>query len=159
MPLDECSAAMSFQVGFKGVGFFAVSKGYCVFDFPRTEFCRMRNITFIVFFKARFQAFGTADVEMGSGCFINENVNVVEVGHQRKSFRITFGVVRCRVARLHLLCRLRRGSLPLRVRASIHLLRNWLAEAKSRLWRDEDWWAMRDSNPRHSRCKRDALTN
>ena len=21
------------------------------------------------------------------------------------------------------------------------------------------WWAMRDSNPRHSRCKRDALTN
>ena len=23
----------------------------------------------------------------------------------------------------------------------------------------EKWWAMRDSNPRHSRCKRDALTN
>ena len=38
MPLDECSAAMSFQVGFKSVGFFAVSKGYCVFDFPRFVF-------------------------------------------------------------------------------------------------------------------------
>ena len=49
---------------------------------------------------------------MRSGCFIYENVNVVEVGHQRKSFRITFKVVLCRIARLHLLCRLRRGSLP-----------------------------------------------
>ena len=38
-------------------------------------------------------------------------------------------------------------------------LRHWLAEAKSRLCRDEDWWAMTDSNRRHSRCKRDALTN
>ena len=25
--------------------------------------------------------------------------------------------------------------------------------------RRQKWWAMRDSNPRHSRCKRDALTN
>ena len=118
MPLDECSAAMGFQVGFKGVGFFFVFKGYCVFDPPRSEFRCMWHIAFIVFFKAGFQVFGTADVEMGSGCFINENVNVVEVGHQRKSFRITFVVVRCRVARLHLLRRLRRGSLPLRVRSS-----------------------------------------
>ena len=38
-------------------------------------------------------------------------------------------------------------------------LRHRLAEAKSRLCRDEDWWAMTDSNRRHSRCKRDALTN
>ena len=118
MPLDECSAAMGFQVGFKGVGFFSVFECYCVFDFPRFVFGCERNITFIVFFKAGFQVFGTADVEIGSGCFINENVNVVEVGHQRKSFRITFVVVRCRVARLHLLRRLRRGSLPLRVRSS-----------------------------------------
>ena len=51
----------------------------------------------------------------------------------------------CRIARLHLLCRLRRGSLPRWVRSSTHLLRNWLAEAKSRLRRDEDWWAMRAS--------------
>ena len=116
-------------------------------------------IAFIVFFQAGFQVFGTADIEMGSGGFINEYVNVVEVGHQRKSFRITFVVVRCRVARLHLLCRLRRGSLPRWVRSSIHLLRNWLAEAKSRLCRDEDWWAMRDSNPRHFACKANALTN
>ena len=159
MPLDECSAAMGFQVGFKSVGFFFVFKRNRVFDFPRTEFGCVRHIAFVVFFKAGFQVFGTADIEMGSGCFINENVNVVEVGHQRKSFRITFVVVRCRVARLHLLRRLRRGSLPRWVRSSIHLLRNWLAEAKSRLRRDEDWWAMRDSNPRHSRCKRDALTN
>ena len=38
MPLDKGSAAMGFQVGFKSVGFFAVSKGYCVFDFPRFVF-------------------------------------------------------------------------------------------------------------------------
>ena len=100
MPLDECSAAMGFQVGFKGVGFFSVFKCYCVFDFPRFVFGCVRNITFIVFFKAGFQVFGTADVEMGSGCFINENVNAMEVGHQRKFFRITFMVVRCRIARL-----------------------------------------------------------
>ena len=119
MPLDECSAAMSFQVGFKSVGFFSVFECYCVFDPPRFVFCSMRNIAFIVLFKAGFQVFGTADVEMGSGCFINENVNVVEVGHQRKSFRIMFEVVLCRIARLHLLCRLRRGSLPrCRLRAS-----------------------------------------
>ena len=24
---------------------------------------------------------------------------------------------------------------------------------------DQTWWAIRDSNPRHPRCKRDALTN
>ena len=48
-------------------------------------------------------------------CFINENINAMEVGHQRKFFRITFLVVRCRIARLHLLRRLRRGSLPLAV--------------------------------------------
>ena len=76
---------MGFQVSFKCVGFFAVSKGYCVFDFPRTEFGCVRHIAFIVFFKAGFQVFGTADVEMGSGGFINENVNVVEVGHWKKS--------------------------------------------------------------------------
>ena len=118
MPFDECSAAMGFQVGFKGVGFFFIFKSNGVFNAPGFEFGGMRDITFIVFFKAGFKVFGTADVEMGSGCFINENVNVVEVGHQRKSFRITFVVVRCRVARLHLLRRLRRGSLPLRVRSS-----------------------------------------
>jgi len=32
-----------------------------------------------MFFKAGFQVFGTADVEMVSGCFINENVNVTKV--------------------------------------------------------------------------------
>ena len=133
---------MSFQVGFKSVGFFFVFKSNRVFDFPRFVFGCVRNIAFVVFFKAGFQVFGTADIEMGSGGFINENVNVVEVGHQRKSFRITFVVVRCRVARLHLLRRLRRGSLPRWVRSSIHLLRNWLAEAKSRLRRDEDWWRL-----------------
>ena len=92
MPFDECSAAMGFQVGFKSVGFFSVFECYCVFDFPRFVFGCVRNITFIVFFKAGFQVFGTAYVEMGSGCFINENVNVVEVGHQRKSFRLNVSV-------------------------------------------------------------------
>ena len=119
MPFGEGSAAMSFQICFKCVGFFFVFKGYCVFDFPRFVFGCVRNITFIVFFKAGFQVFGTADIEMGSGGFINEYVNVVEVGHKlRASFCLKQAllVMRCRVARLHLLRRLRRGSLPLRVR-------------------------------------------
>ena len=140
MPLDECSAAMSFQVGFKSVGFFSVFECYCVFDPPWSEFRCMRHIAFVVFFQTGSQIFGTANVEMRSSCFINENVNVMKVGNRQKSFKRTFAVGLCRVARLHLLRRLRRGSLPLRVRSSIHLLRNWLAEAKSRLRRDEDWW-------------------
>ena len=114
MPFDECSAAMSFQVGFKSTGFFFVFKGNRIFDTPRFVFGCVRNIAFVVLFQTGF--LGAANIKMGSGCFVNENVNVMEVGHQRKSFRITFVVVRCRVARLHLLRRLRRGSLPLRVR-------------------------------------------
>ena len=82
MPFDKCSAAMSFQVGFKSVGFFFVFKGYCIFDTPRAEFCGMWDIAFVMFFKAGFQIFGTADIEMSSGCFVNENVNVIEVGHR-----------------------------------------------------------------------------
>ena len=54
MPFDKSSAAMGFQVGFKGVGFFAISKSYCVFYFPRTEFRCVRHITFVMFFKAGF---------------------------------------------------------------------------------------------------------
>ena len=88
MPFDECSAAMGFQVGFKSVGFFSVFECYCVFDFPRFVFGCVRNITFIVFFKAGFQVFGTAYVEMGSGCFVNEDVNVMKVGHQVGIFQI-----------------------------------------------------------------------
>ena len=38
MPLDECSATMGFQVGFKGVCFFFVFKGNRVFDTPWSEF-------------------------------------------------------------------------------------------------------------------------
>ena len=87
MPLDECSAAMSFQVGFKSVGFFFVFKSNGVFNASGFEFGGIRDITFIVFFKARFQVFGTADVEMGSGGFINENVNVVEVRHRAGIFQ------------------------------------------------------------------------
>ncbi|MBR2508450.1 MAG: hypothetical protein IKD23_00100 [Lentisphaeria bacterium] len=45
----------------------------------------MRHITFIVFFKAGFQVFSTADVEMVSGCFINENVNVTKVSFGPRS--------------------------------------------------------------------------
>ena len=107
MPLDECFAAMSFQVGFKSVGFFFVFKSNGVFDTPGFEFGGIRDITFIVFFKARFQVFGTADVEMGSGCFINEYVNVVKVGHKlRASFCLKQAllVMRCRVARLPSSC-------------------------------------------------------
>ena len=89
MPFDKCSAAMSFQVGFKSVGFFSVFECYCVFDFPRFVFGCVRNITFIVFFKARFQIFGTANIKMSSSCFIHENINVIEVGH---SFFLKLGV-------------------------------------------------------------------
>ena len=117
VPLGECSAAMGFQVCFKSVGFFLIFKGNSIFDPPWTEFCGIRHITFIVFFKAGFQVFGTADVEMGFCCFINKGINVMKVGHKRKSFRITFGIMLCRIARLHLLCRLRRGSLPRWVRS------------------------------------------
>jgi len=85
MPLDECSAAMGFQVGFKGVGFFSVFECYCVFDFPRFVFGCVRNITFVVFFQTGSQIFGTANVEMRSGGFINEYVNVMKVRHWKKS--------------------------------------------------------------------------
>jgi len=52
MPFDECSAAMGFQVGFKGVCFFFVFKGNRILDTPWSEFRCMRHIAFIVFFKA-----------------------------------------------------------------------------------------------------------
>ena len=79
---------MGFQVGFKSTGFFFVFKGNRIFDTPRFVFGCVRNITFIVFFKAGFQVFGTADVEMGSGCFVNENVNVMKAGYNRESLSI-----------------------------------------------------------------------
>jgi len=78
---------MGFQIGFKGIGFCFVFKSDRIFDPPRFVFGCVRNITFIVFFKAGFQVFGTADVEMGSGGFINENVNVVEVRHRAGIFQ------------------------------------------------------------------------
>ena len=140
MPLGESVTAAGFEIVFKRNGFFFRFKSNVCFDFPRTEFCRMRDIAFVVFFQTGFQILGTANVEMFSSCFVNENINIMEVRHNRESFRKMFAVMLCCIARLHLLCRLRRGSLPLRVRSSIHLLRNWLAEAKSRLRRDEDWW-------------------
>lgn len=82
MPLNKGSAAMSFQVGFKSVGFFLAFKGYCIFDFPRTRFGCVRHITFVMFFQRGFQVFGTANVKMSSACFINENVNIMKVRHQ-----------------------------------------------------------------------------
>ena len=38
VPLGEGSAAMGFQVCFKSVGFFAVIKGNCIFNTPRSKF-------------------------------------------------------------------------------------------------------------------------
>ena len=87
MPFDECSAAMGFQVCFKGVCFFFIFKGDRIFDTPRFVFGCVRNIAFVVFFKAGFQIFGTADVEMGSGCFVNEDVNVMKVRHRAGIFQ------------------------------------------------------------------------
>ena len=119
MSLDEYSAAMGFQVGFKGVGFFFVFKGNRVFDPPWSEFGCMRHTAFVVFFQTGSQIFGTADVEMSSGCFINEDVNVMKVRHNLEVFRKMFAVMQCCIARLHLLRRLRRGSLPRWVRSSV----------------------------------------
>ena len=55
--------------------------------------------------------------------------------------------------------------LPLRVLLSALILftrfargKGWLA-IRSSTSSSEGWWAMTDSNRRHSRCKRDALTN
>ena len=149
MPLDECSAAMGFQVGFKGVGFFFVFKSNGVFNAPGFEFGGMRDITFIVFFKARFQVFGTADIEMGSGGFINEYVNVVEVRHQAGIFQnnVCGSAVPCcpassasQITPRHPSTRRLRAS-HFAVPSVFARLRHWLAEAKSRLCRDEDWWA------------------
>ena len=117
MPFDECSAAMGSQVGFKSVGFFAVIKSNGVLDSPRFIFWCMRHIAFVMFFKAGFQIFGTADIEMGSGCFIHEYVNIIEVGHRVFYWRLALSVMLAE-ARLHLLYRLRRGSLPRWVRSS-----------------------------------------
>ena len=123
---------------------------------------------------------------MGSGCFVNEDVNIMKVRHRVGIFQnnVCGSAVQCCPAAVFELrtsprqvcynpnnrlvissqycpassaaadyaaavfpspssCfALRRAK---RVRSSIHLLRNWLAEAKSRLCRDEDWWAMRAS--------------
>ena len=100
---NKCSAAMGFQIGFKSVGFFFVFKGYCVFDPPWSEFRCMRHIAFVVFFQTGSQIFGTADVEMGSGCFVNEDVNVMIVRHNLEVFRKMFAVMQCCIVRLHLL--------------------------------------------------------
>ena len=87
MPLDKGSAAMSFQVGFKSVGFFFVFKGNRIFDAPRTKFGCVQHITFVMFFQTGFQVFGTANVKMSSACFINENVYVMKVRHQARIFQ------------------------------------------------------------------------
>ena len=73
---------MGFQIGFKSVCFFFVFKSDRIFDPPWFVFRCMRNITFIMFFQTTFQIFGTANVEMRSGCFVNKNVNIVKVGHK-----------------------------------------------------------------------------
>ena len=38
MPFDKGSAAMGFEIGFEGVGFFSVFECYCIFDTPRFAF-------------------------------------------------------------------------------------------------------------------------
>ena len=145
MPLDECSAAMGFQVGLKGVGFFAVIKSNRIFDTPRTEFGCVRHIAFVMFFKAGFQIFGTADVEIGSGCFIHENINVMEVRHWKKSWTNRFWefvALTCIISSLPrpgFICfadyaaavfPLPSSCFALR-RGGFARLRPWLAEAKS----------------------------
>ena len=136
MPFGEGSAAMSFQVCFKSVGFFTIIKCNRVFDTPRTDFRCVRHIAFVVFFKAGFQIFGTADIEMGSARFVNENINVIEVGH---SFFLKLGVFGKDCREPGSICF---ADYAAAVFHSVFArLRLWLAEAKSRLRRDEDWWA------------------
>ena len=149
MPFGEGSAAMSFQICFKGVGFFTIIKGNGVFDTPRSEFCGMRHIAFVMFFKAGFQIFGTADVKVSAGRFIDENVNVMKVCHCciiSCEMSVT-GISKpyCPASSASQITP--RQSSPGRLRAShfavpsgFARLRLWLAEAKSRQSRDEDWW-------------------
>ena len=91
MLFDECSAAMSFQVGFKSTGFFFVFKGNRIFDTPRFVFGCVRNIAFVVLFQTGF--LGAANIKMGSGCFVNENVNVMKAGHNRESLSINTSMI------------------------------------------------------------------
>ena len=128
MPLDKGSAAMGFQVGFKSVGFFSVFECYCVFDTPRFVFWCVRNITFIVFFKAGFQVFGSADIEMGSGGLINEYVYVVKVRHRVGIFQnnVCGSAVPCCPAP-SAVADYAAAVFP----SGFARLRRWLAEAKS----------------------------
>ena len=105
---------MSFQVGFKSVGFFFVFKGNRIFDAPRTKFGCVQHIAFIVFFQTGFQVFGTANVKMSSACFINENVNAMKVRHRAGIVQNSVCGSADRVARLHLLTQITpRQSSPL----------------------------------------------
>ena len=49
MPLGENVTAAGFEIVFKRNGFFFRIKRNVCFDFPRTEFCGMLNIAFVVF--------------------------------------------------------------------------------------------------------------
>ena len=101
----------------------------------------MRHIAFIMFFKTGFQIFGTADVKVCSGCFIHEYVNVIEVGHRVFYGKLALsGMLAVSPAPSALQITPRQSS-P----AGSPRLRPWLAGAKSRRNRDEDWWAMRAS--------------
>ena len=81
MPFGEDSAAMGLQVGFKGVGFFAVIKCNRIFDTPRAEFCGMWDVAFIVFLKAGFQIFCNSGITVRFRRNIDQQVHIVEFCH------------------------------------------------------------------------------
>ena len=51
MPLGESVTAAGFEIEFKSSRFFFCFKGNVCFNFPRTEFCSMRHIAFVMFFQ------------------------------------------------------------------------------------------------------------
>ena len=79
--VGKWSAAVSFQIGFKRVGFFFWWKRNCCFNFPRFEFWSMRNFSGVVFGKTSVQIFRNSRIPMSSSYDINEQVHIIKFWH------------------------------------------------------------------------------
>ncbi len=76
MPLGEGETAAGFEIVFKRNGFFFRIKSNVCFDFPGTEFCRMRDIAFVVFFQAFPQVRSMTDITLIRMIDAADNVSV-----------------------------------------------------------------------------------
>ena len=111
MTFRKRTPGMSLQVGFKRIGFFFWWKCDCRFNPPRFEFWSMRNFPCIVLGQTRVQIRSNSRVNMSPGSHIFQHIHVEKLSHSEEPSFHAF-------VRLHLLRRLRRDSLPLRVRLS-----------------------------------------